>query len=223
MDGTDTAGASFGPTGHGMAVSDAAQICQSPSISIDQLLASRGDLLRAHRKATCWLFFKEVGVRSAATRGAEETLLACRICRPQISDVHSWEAVRGARGGLVRYSSTTGTSAMRTHVRNVHREEAELVDRALSYSPSQDRPDNPLTGTIPSPQSATLVHSPDHESMRKRPASTLTSAHPHVSATKRRREDVKTDILLSIQGIEAAMAGLYAAVESLKTKVQTFI
>lgn len=224
VNGTDTAAAAFAPIPNGITTQRTNQTCQSSPISVDELLAARGALLRAHRKAACWLFFNEVGIRPAAMCGAEETLLACKICRPHVTDTASWEAVRGARGGLVRYSSTSGTSAMRTHVRNVHRAEAEAIDRVLAASDSNEQVTTTAVVTVPSPQSATLVHSPEHSHVRKRTLATLASSNPHLTtSSKKRRGDVKSEILLSIQSIEASMAGLYASVENLKSRIQALL
>jgi hypothetical protein len=128
-------------------VSDIADDTSSFAL-IEPMLSSRAALVKLHRKAICWVFFREVGTRFAANGNSEESLLACRLCRPAIADTDDWQSVRGPRGGLVRYSSATGTSAMRTHVRSVHSAVAISVERAIAVSENHDHPP-----ALPLPQS----------------------------------------------------------------------
>lgn len=174
---------------------------------VKPLLAARESLLRTHRKATCWLFFREVGVRHATggTPGME-TLMACRICRPDVVDADAWALVRGSRSGLVRYSNTSGTSSMRTHVKNCHRKEAMALDRAVALvSPDGGDTDREVAGVASSTTGST--------GKRSAPAESATEA------SKRMKGDSKAEILLSIQEIEGTIASLSGAVDELKRKV----
>lgn len=176
---------------------------------VKPLLAACDSLQRGHRKATCWLFFREVGSRPATGVALGlETLLACRVCRPDVVDADGWVAVRSERrSGLVRYSKTSGTSAMRTHVNKFHRNEANAVDRAVAFASTDTEGMNGHAGGAGSAAAT--------GSAGKRSA-------PVGSATvgpKRVKDDTKGEILQAIGEIEGTIASLHSAVEALKRKV----
>jgi hypothetical protein len=188
--------------------------------AVQPLLATRQALLRSHRKATCWLFFREVAVRSVANNS--ETLLSCRICRPDVVSSTGWEEVKGSRGGLVRYSSTSGTSAMRTHVKNVHPKEGMALDRALAMAAAA------MTGigTDESLLKASRSNVANSDAVgsislgkRDSPGDEVTA--PEQTFVKKRREESKAEILRSIHRIQATIDGLHSALEVVKRQMQS--
>jgi hypothetical protein len=191
--------------------------------AVQPLLAARATLLRAHRKATCWLFFREVGVRPASAAGSLETLLACRICRPDVVNNAGWEEVRGSRGGLVRYSSTSGTSAMRTHVKNVHRKEAMALDRAVAIA-------TPISGGADAgagPDGASAVPGGGGAGgvassvAGKRGAPAGGTPPPGQGAQKRPRDEAHADVRRSIAELEGVVRSLHGALETLRRNVDS--
>lgn len=178
---------------------------------LQPLLASREDLLRMQRKSTCWLFFRDVGARkcSGDANGGSETMLACRICRPDVVDLAGWDKVTGSRSGLIRYSDATGTSAMRAHVKNCHGVVSTVLERAVALAIPDDDPSiADEGGALPLGKKRAM---PTHDraacpSPKKR-ASQLTS-------------DEKSDLWESVNMLEATLNSTACVLSGLKTKLE---
>jgi hypothetical protein len=141
--------------------------------------------------------------------------------------------VRGARGGLVRYSSMTGTSAMRTHVRNVHRAESEAIERSIAVEGAKEEREADVAGrssqamdnggsSVPCPSVETVVGVQDQPS-RKRSQSYKLNTSPQSSSSKKRREEAKNEILLAVQSLQSHVAEVSASLDSLRDRVQNLL
>lgn len=190
--------------------------------AVQPLLSTRQALLRAHRKATCWLFFRQVAIRS--TENNLETLLSCRICRPDVVTSAAWEEVKGSRGGLVRYSSTSGTSAMRTHVRNVHQKEGMALDRAVAMASMQgavgkESPLEVAEGGVGG--EAAMAASVLGKRAVERPDADAPAPGAGAEGVKRQRAEAKAEIARSLEEMQATIDGLQGSLDAVKRQVQS--
>lgn len=186
---------------------------------LEPLLVYRDALLRSHRKATCWLFFREVAVRPASDNERTlETCLACRLCRPDVISLDRWDAVKGNRNGLVRYSSTKGTAAMRTHVKNAHLKEIVAMDRALAMANSAgvggatDAAVGRALSVSAGETGETGVNAQGKRSLDEGAA----SAACDCAAKKQARENAMADIVNVVKDMEVAIASLHASLDGVK-------
>lgn len=188
------------------------------SLILEPLLVHRDELLRSQRKATCWLFFREVAVRpSAVNDRVFDTCLACRICRPDIVSLDRWDAAKGNRSGLVCYSSSKGTAAMRHHVKNAHLKESMAIDRALSLTPSFPGMSR-AEGAAERP--AVSATSQLNDLGKRRLDTGNSSTDLDGEAKKRAREGAKAGIVKVVQDMEVAIASLQASLDGVKRQLQ---
>lgn len=185
----------------------------SDAVALDMvkpLLVSRASLHRANRKATCWLFFREVGIQPEKDGASGmETLLGCRCCQPNVVDSTTWASVWANRSGLVKYSDLIGTSEMRAHVKSRHRGEALALERTIAY-------------VMPHFKEEDAVGVGGEEALAT--GSTGKRSVPGGSAMvepKRMKAEASEEILQTIGEIEGTIGALSETVEALKRKVDS--
>lgn len=185
----------------------------SDAVALDMvkpLLVSRASLHRTNRKATCWLFFREVGIQPEEDSApGMETLLACRCCQPNVVDSATWASVWANRSGLVKYSDLIGTSEMRAHVKSRHRGEALALERTIAF-------------VTPHFKDEGVVGVGGDEALAM--GSTGKRSVPEGSATmepKKMKAEANEDIFQTIGEIEGTIGALSETVEALKRKVDS--